>query len=514
MLGKLRGLGGLASLGAMIGRRIEHPLGDPKELRRVLDGIAQEKPFKAVDDVLGWLESLQGAEGFPEAQLLDVLSKLDDAARIPLRRLTADYVEHAHPTRQEAKRQWTLVHDFWTHLLAGYAKCLPDDAARLLGADGVASGSARLIAAAAAVRKWEQFHYRAAAVKLWAVAGRALRIAGEAGAATRSIRLHDHRGSMSSPQLEFIKLVAFQAASLDSLSTQEIEVVERLIAHFASGMVLAAEAEPDSVYWVDLADDRPPTRLAAMPPCAVPTQRFFKPGVAYTGLAALADELAMGRELPPNVNLGAAYPVGVVLNAARHLTAYLAPIPPQRRHDRHPVQQPASVVAGFANVYQTVATSMPADGTEHWVVENVSRGGFGAWIESRPGDWLKARALVAMQPEGGGSWLLAVVRRHRRLMTPNGVQVGLETLTVRPRAVTLKPRASAGYGAAPGIAALLIQEGNSPGEVRVIMPFATFDLRTPLAGELDGHRFLLTPVAVADRTPDYELARFRMGEFV
>ena len=45
MLNKLRGLS------ALVGPKVDHPLGDPRELRRIIDEIPGDNTFKALDEV-------------------------------------------------------------------------------------------------------------------------------------------------------------------------------------------------------------------------------------------------------------------------------------------------------------------------------------------------------------------------------------------------------------------------------------------------------------------------------
>jgi hypothetical protein len=56
---------------------------------------------------------------------------------------------------------------------------------------------------------------------------------------------------------------------------------------------------------------------------------------------------------------------------------------------------------------------------------------------------------------------------------------------------------------------LLIEEGNPAGEVRIVLPVHSFDLRESLAYQLGGCRFLLSPVALLEQTTEYEVARYR-----
>ena len=45
--------------------RPNHPLGDAKELKRVLSELPLDNAFKAVDEVYGWFESLAGGGRLP-----------------------------------------------------------------------------------------------------------------------------------------------------------------------------------------------------------------------------------------------------------------------------------------------------------------------------------------------------------------------------------------------------------------------------------------------------------------
>jgi len=150
---------------------------------------------------------------------------------------------------------------------------------------------------------------------------------------------------------------------------------------------------------------------------------------------------------------------------------------------------------------------------ESWVVENVSRGGFGVVLNDIPAEWLKVGALIAVQPEGGENWLLGIIRRYHRL-TDNEARVGIEALARQAVSVELKARTASSYASVAGTPALLILDGNAPGEVRVVLPLASFDLRENLEYTRDGQRQILTPVALLEQTSDFELARYRLSAIV
>jgi len=509
----------LRSLARIGGKTSEHPLADSRELRRIIEEIPADNTFRALDEIIVWLESLRTAADFPADRLYEAVSRLDDAAQPSLRRLTRDYLHSTRLASAEEKRLWSINHRFWSLLAASYERCLPAPGPKTRAGEQLKQVlpalCARLIAALGTVYKWEQFHYGPSAGTLWQRLGVAMRLAEAGGVASRVLRLRDSTPGLTSPQQEFVRIVAFQAASLDSLLPLEIELTERLIAHFASAFYFSPVAEHDCVYWVDLAQDVPPTRLARMPAQAEPTLRFFKPAAAHAGITGLLNDIEQGRDMPAAINLGGQYPARTLLPVLRHLAAYLAPVPPQRRHDRFSVKQRTLVAPGLANACKAFSGQLatPAAGSvlESWIVENVSRGGFGAVLNDVPGEWLKVGALVAMQPQDGASWLLAIVRRYHRQGESEAL-VGIETLALHAESVDLKTRAASSYAAVAGIPALLLREGSVAGELRVVLPFATFDLRETLQYAQGGRRFELSPVALVEQYGDYELARYRLGE--
>lgn len=506
----------ISNFSGFFGPKIDHPLADPRELRTIIAELPTDNAFKALDEVVGWLESLQATPDFPLDRLFEALRQLDENAQVYVRRLTRDYLHTPRLSKSEEKRLWTIVHGFWSQLSACYERCLVSVAQKDKAADSLKSVlpllSVRLIAALGAQLKWDQVHYGPMSPAIWARLGKAYAVAEQTGAATRAVQIYPNQSGMTNAQYEYLKVLVFQAASMDSLLPYEIELAEKLIAHFLPGFVFGAQANPESVYWVDLSKPKPPMRLARLPTEISPALRFFQPGPAHAEMEKLVRELEMGGDLPADLNLGAQYHARAVLPVLRHLATYLAPIPPQRRHDRHRVKHRMSVLNGLVNAFVVFSGEFggrPAGlQMESWVVENVSRGGFGARVGDVPSDWLKVGVLLAMQPEGGENWLLGLVRRYHRQSEEEAL-VGIEALARQAVSVELRPRAASSYAAAAGVPALWIQDGNEPGEIRVVLPPASFDLRESMEYDWQGQRILLTPVALVESTADYEVARYR-----
>lgn len=505
----------VANLGGFFAQKSDHPLANARELRRVLSELPKDNAFKALDEISGWLESLEGVSNFPGGTLYEVLEQFEEAAQPHLKRLSREYFGTARLSKSEENRLWSINYGFWTRLGAAYERCLlaigekarPGDLPKSV----LPSLCVRLMVALGRALKWEQFHYGPSRDTCWQSLGRALLAAEEAGVAGKAVALPGKSG-MTSPLQEYQKVMIFQAASLDSLLPVGIELAEQVIAHFLPGFVFTVEAQIDSVYWVDLKLAQPPLRLARRPAKAEPTQRFLKPGAAHEAMQAVLETLERGGDMPPEISLGGQYPVKLLVTVFRHLTNYLSPMPPQRLHDRHRVTHRMSVLNGLVNAFVVFSEEFGGQAaglpTDTWVAENVSRGGFGALLSSAPGEWLKVGALVAMQPEGGDNWLLGVIRRYHRL-SEKDARVGIQALATKALAVEVQIRAVSSYAAAAGTPTLMLLDGNEADEFRVILPPMSFDPRESLEYVRDGQRFLLTPIALSEQTADYELARYR-----
>lgn len=214
--------------------------------------------------------------------------------------------------------------------------------------------------------------------------------------------------------------------------------------------------------------------------------------------------------MPESVNLGGQYPAKLVLPVLRHLAMYWA-AQPLREHQRHVVKTRIAVLNGFDDSFTVFAGEVARLGKERsaesWVVENVSMGGFGAGVEDLRGDWLKVGALLSMQPEGGENWVLGAVRRYSKDSDAHA-SVGIQSLSRQAQSVELRPRTS-GMSAMSAIPGVWLREGNAPGEARLVLPPASFDLRESLEFSHDGRNYLLTPIELESSGSDYEIARYR-----
>ena len=495
--------------------RPEHPLGDAKELKRVIAELPLDNVFKAVDEIYGWFESLQTADGFRVDHLFDVVRQLDEAAQHHIRRLTRDYLHSPRMSKSEERRLWMICYNYWGEVSSLYALCVerarldPKDKGSEALKPFLPLAATRLVAARATQLKWVEYRYGPVGEDLWRGLGRAYLAAEAAGYAQKPVQLYPAQPGQTSVAQQYLQVLIFYSSSMDSLMPLEIELADRLISHFLPGFVFSGECLRDSVYWVDAASGMPPVRLARQPDQLLPTLRFFSPGTAPQALNELMRVVERG-EVPKDLNLGGEYAPKVLLPVFRHLAMYWAPEPPQREHARHAVKTRIAVLQGFDDCFTVFAGDVARLGKERtaesWVVENVSLGGFGASV-AELGDWLKIGALIAIQPEGGDNWVLGVVRRYNK---DSEVQasVGIQTLSRSARSAELRPRTS-GFSATGAIPGMLLQEASAPGEIRVVLPTASFDVRESLEFSQDSQRYLLTPIELEESGSNFEIGRYR-----
>ncbi len=495
----------------LFSRRPDHLLADEKELKRVLVDLHVARAATAVDEVLNWFESLKHAADFRLDHYFDILRQLDEAAQPHLRRLARDYLQSHGLTKLEEQRQWTRHYAYRGEIAGLYAQCL--ERARLepkgKGSEAFKASLPLAVARAQAARcvqlKWLAYRHGPIDEGLWKTLGQTYLAAEAAGQAQKQLQVYPAQGGPTSVAQIYLHALVFFASSMDSLVPLQIELADRLIAHFLPGFVFSSEGRRDSVYWVDATSGSLPARLARHPGPTRPGLRFYSPGTALTALEQLIHVIENG-DIPADLDLGGEYPPRALLPVLRHLRVYWALQPPQRRHQRHPVKTRMAVLNGFDTSYMVFSGTLPGLPTEDWVVENVSLGGFRVCLADSPDNRLRLGALLCLQPEGGDNWLLGVARRFNRL-AGGRANLGIQLLSRQAQSLDLRPRRS-GFSGAIGVPGIWLRDAGEADLVRIVLPIGGFNVRETLEFGEGGRRHLLTPAELEESGGDYEIGRF------
>jgi hypothetical protein len=497
------------------GSKSDHPMADAGEARKILDAIPVADPFKALEDLNHWLESLRTWEGFRPEHRARLAQMVDEAAQFHLRKLQRDYLSSPRLSKFQENRLWAAIREWYRQSAIVFAICIEAYATRQKGWEDLKHGmpllTVRALRALAAQMKWQYVRYSPSDNSLWGLIARIYALAENREYAQTKMAAYPGVLGETSPEQEFLKAVIMAASSPDSLLPVEIELAERLIAHFSGSFKLTVEYQPDTAYWIDLATSQPPVRLAR-PPQRAPTLRFFAAGGALKDLGQLIQTVKSTRAVPSQLGLGENFEPEVVLDVLNHLALYWSPKPPERKAPRHRVKSRLAATHGFDGVLAALATSgevqFDQNRIESWIVENVSAGGFGASVPQIKGEWLKIGCLVGLQPEGGTNWVLGVIRRFHRESPQQGT-VGIQTLARAALPVKVKLQSGQMGTGQDTQTAILLNPADSASEAQLLLRADVLAAGQNLELERDGKRYLLLPAGVTEQGEDYEIVRFR-----
>ena len=492
--------------------KTDHPMSDAKDARKILDAIPAGDPFKALEDLNHWLDSVRTWEGFRADHRFQLLEMVDDAQQPHLRRLQRDYLAAQRLSGHQENRLWTAIRESCRQAGKAFETCLDFYASGQKGSEDLKKSlpllAARALRAFAAQMKWQYIRYGPLDHPLWGAILKTYSLAEERKVAQAKVIFPGVRAE-TSPTYEFLKPVMLGASSPDALLPIEIDLVDRLIAHLVGSFKLSLELQPDIAYCIDLLNIEPPVRVAHLPHRA-PTLRYFSAAGAIKEIEKLIQTVKSTGTLPSGLASGLSSEKEVALDVLEHLALNWSPTPPERKAPRHKVKSRLAAIHSFESVLAALGpsgTSLDKSKIESWVVENVSTGGFGASVPQLRGDWLKIGCLLGVQPEGGPNWIVGVVRRFQREGAQNGT-VGIQTLSRNAHPVKVRVQ-SGQVTSRDEETAILLNPSDSAPEVQLLLRGGVLAAGQNLLLERNGKAYLLMPTGDMERGDDYELVRCR-----
>jgi hypothetical protein len=494
------------------GGNSDHPMAEVKQARAILDAIPAGDPFKALEDLNHWLESVRAWQGFKPEYRAQIVQMVDEAAQGPLRKLQRDYLSSPRLSKFQENRLWAAIREWYRQSALALAICIDAYATGQKGWEDLKQSmpllTVRALRALASQMKWQHMRYGPPDNSLWGLFAKIYALAENRKYSQSKVIAYAGLPGETSPEQEFLKAVMFAASSPDSLLPVEIELVERLIAHLAGSFKLTSTLQSDIVYCFDLANHEPPVRAAHLPHRA-PTLRFFAAGGAVKEIEKLAQTVKSTGAVPSSIALGGNYEPQVVLDVLDHLALQWGPKPPERKAPRHRVETRLTVTYGFDGVLAALdpdgEVQFDASKIESWIVENVSAGGFGASVPQIKGEWLKIGCLLGLQPEGGSNWVVGVIRRFQRESVQQGT-VGIQTLGRAALPVQVRLRRGTNRDAET---AILLNPVDSAPEAQLLLRADVFVAGQNLELERNGKAYLLLPTGDMERGADYDLIRCR-----
>jgi hypothetical protein len=503
------------------GGKPDHPMSDIKQAKKLIAELPAGDAFKALEEVTFWLDSVARTAEFKADHRFQLYDLLDQAAKNHQRKLSQEYLTNERQLKFVENRLWKTVFEFWKGLGDGYIQCIEQFQA---GSGGTIKQELPVIVARALRTqtlqlKWVLLRYGPVAPEIWGNIGKLYQFAESRGFVSAIITIYPGTHGGSSVQQEFLKTLMLGVSSTDGLSPVEQEIVERVVAHFGDLFTVQDNPTDASNYFFDCAMRQMPARVFKGTGQS-PTTRFFGAGHALPALRKLMQDIKQKDGVPSEVHLGGTYDTDLVMSVLEHLAVYWADEPPARSSERRKIATRLTVVHGFRDALGLVAQNEEAsldfgkpNGSESWVVENVSEGGYGAIIPQVKGDWVRVGSLVGLKTETAKFWGAGVIRRITRDEYQQR-RVGIEVLSKAVIPVRLSP---AGHVSSINAtregdqAVLLSSTPDDKGEVDLLLAVGSYTADQTLEMHLrKGKSYLLMPSKLIEGGDDFDWATFKV----
>jgi hypothetical protein len=457
------------------GDKVDHPLANPKDAKRIVDELPYKDPQKTLDDATYWLTSVNDTPEFRWDKRYEALDLLDAATRKCQDQLLAAYVTLAEGDRAQERRLWKTCCDYWNALGTGYLLCV-EQASQPKAVAGATRALAPLAAGRAlrALRqqlKWALMRYAVVRADLWRDVARCVAFAEAQG--VMSVKSPLYPGLETSPCHELLRTMMLWAASPSGLSPAEQDVAERVVSAVTPRLKYDINAWDGCEYCFDLEAQRSPLRLTRSTPVS-PATRYFDGAEAHATVQEMAYHVATTGDMPRGVDPGPAADAAMMGRVLKHLSINWAKVMPARAHERRKTAVKLDVSRGYASAMRVIAPETGdgldfsgGEASESWVAEDVSAGGFGIVVPVGRGDGLRVGSLLALRSEVDPAWCLGVIRRvkaddHRQH------RIGVQLISRSPLAMWFRTAAGVAQGRKPQSAILLSPRVSGNGSLHVL----------------------------------------------
>ncbi|HSM98963.1 MAG TPA: hypothetical protein VLS47_08115 [Gallionella sp.] len=452
----------------MFDGRPDHPMFDVKEAGRILADLPKGDPFRELEEITSWLDSIKGAAGFRPEVRAEIIMLLDEAAQPLYAELLRLYLGAPHLQDFKGKHLWQGLHGAMQTLADAYSVCVreyqqtekkPFDYKELIPVICV-----RLLRAVAEQMKLELMHYVDVEQSVWDRLCSCYNFAEAGQIADSMVFAYPKQVIHISPQRELLRALMLYESSPGTLAPDQIEVCFRIAGRMVSFFDFKAVPDPDCAYCFDLARPGAPRRADANIQ-ATPAMRFFG---AVNAVPKVTDIIAQHEHglIQQEQRFGNEFTPGGKLTVLRHLQMYWGKGQTHRHQERRGINTAVDVVHSFrtisklvtrmdidnaANISEKDAAALKARSninlaaekdevdysTENWNVTDVSIDGIGGVIPNNGGAWVKIGDLCGLKAENSSVWWIGMIRRLHT-DTRGAVHVGIEMLAKKPLSVWLR----------------------------------------------------------------------------
>jgi hypothetical protein len=478
------------SLHDMFDGKPDHPILDLKEIRKLLAELPTDDPFKELEEITVWLDSVKAAPGFLPDVRAEIIKLLDETGQPLYAKLLHLYLGAPHLQDFKGMHLWQGLHGFMKILAEAYSVCIHEyKRARKKSFNQkelMTVICVRLLRAVSEQMKLEMMHYVDIEQSVWDHLCSCYNFA-EANQIAESMvfAYPKHERSAYAPRIEFAESIVFAyqkqvihispqrellrammlyESSPGTLAQNQIEVSCRIVGRMVSFFDFKNSSDPDSAFCFDLAKPNAPRRVDANIQ-ATPTMRFFGAIRAVPKITQIIAQHEHGL-IQKEQRFGSEFTPAGKLIVLKHLQMYWGKDQPYRNRERRGINTAIDVVHSFRTISKLVARmdidnvvnisekdaaalkarsniNLAADNdevhypTEYWIVTDVSVDGIGGKIPNKGGAWVKIGDLCGLKAGYSSIWWVGMIRRLRT-DAKGDVHVGIELLARKPLSVWLR----------------------------------------------------------------------------
>ncbi|UXY15387.1 hypothetical protein N8I74_19080 [Chitiniphilus purpureus] len=421
----------------------------PKALREWLAGLPNHNPLDAGRQVLDALASCNRVEVDAETRM-KLLDEYQGTLALLYGGLEALYVSSGFPLRDKARQAALLTRSLWLELADGYKIALIERLEKRFAFGGGKLTPQLIHQVLAIYYRLYQVCSRVSMLMppgVWREAHRLFRYAVENR--LTDYALPDREGAPTTSML-YKRLLLLSLSDPLRFAPSELARVIDIIdkyAQFAHFQPVTSQSSAAGCFLVRLDEDEGAHYIGS------------RNVDDYQGMAMLVDTLELSKKLHRVLaGLEAKMPAAgdraklqLWLETVRRLIKQWS-IAPRRVFQRISVEAPIELRHGLGATARSVHDGNPPFGNGHfgaaglvgelpsmvWRIINESPGGYAITSREAPAEQLHAGDVVALRPQGGQGWMVAVIRWLQQC-EDGALEMGLQVLSPRANAALLRP---------------------------------------------------------------------------
>ena len=458
----------MLSLHGLFNRKPDHPMFNAREARRLLAELPKDDPFRELEEITSWLDTLKDAPGFRPEVRAEIVMLVDEAIQPLYAELLRLYIGAPHLQDFKGKHLWQGLHDIMKALSDSYTVCVQEyqhvEKKSFDYKELIPVICARLLRAVAEQMKLQLMHYVDIEQRIWDLLCSCYNFAEDNRIAGSMIYAYPKQVIHTSPQRELLRALMLYVSSPGTLAPDQIEVGFRIAARMVGFFDFKNVPDPDCGYCFDLAKPDAPSRADANNR-VTPGMRFFGAIRAVPKVADIISHHEHGL-IQKEQRFGSEFTPAGKLTVLKHLQSHWGKKQPHRHRERRDINTTIDVVHGFRTISKVV-TRMDIDNalnisekdaaalkqrsdinlaalneesdysTENWAVTDVSIDGIGAIVPGNGGAWVKIGDLCGLKPANSSVWWIGMIRRLHT-DSKGAVHAGIEMLAKKPLSVWLR----------------------------------------------------------------------------